>query len=198
MRHQTSCRSLSLLTLAIRSHFAGVAAINLGVPVFSNKALEARSALRAIPRLSLPLGPAFLPLSVATMPKPAFFRSVPVGCLLPGCLGEVLTSGTLSLALLPGELEVLAGVETFEIAKAVVGDVAVSVMDVAARRDSAESALPHLSMKLLAAPTEIPLARPQAIKAAVKILCRCVKDDRVSEPFRNDPANLHPLAVKNK
>lgn len=85
-----------------------------------------------------------------------------------------------------------------QVGKRIVPDIPVAVVNVTPLRDIAESAPPHVSMQFLAASRIIPLARPEAIKAAIEILREAVKDDWICVPGCRLSADLHPFAVKNK
>lgn len=193
--HQTSSVSASGVTRSIRSGLARAGAELLSGDTLSDERRELVSTMLAGARLSHPLCPPLLPLSVAAMPEATFLRLVPSRSSLASRVAEVL--GLLSLMLPPREGQVLAGRYAFQIRQGVVEHVAVAMVDVTALGNRTESSLPSAPVKAHTAAREISLTRPHAVEATIEILRDGVKVDWISEPLCRDSADLHPSTVKN-
>lgn len=72
------------------------------------------------------------------------------------------------------------------------------MVNVAPARDVAKRGPPDIAVKTLTAARQIPLRRPEAVEAAIEILCERVKADWIRKPACRLSADFHPLAVKNK
>ena len=92
----------------------------------------------------------------------------------------------------------LAAIQAFEVDEAVVGRVAIPMVDMAAIRYIAERRPPNIAVKLLAAARKVSLAWPKPVKTAIEILRERVKHDRIDEPACRLSADFHPSPVKNK